>query len=208
MTPIPMTLTGTRRALLRSLYVAVFAASLTALVMCVLPGHQTVYAVAGVQVEPAGGPLLALAMIAATILAALGVAMPRREITVLAAGTFSVLAIPIVIWLALAQLDQTGVATHTLWPARVLDLALPVVAGAGPVLGAIGFLLFRLEGRAATSTLPTATLRPSGLVPGGRAPHQEDRGDHRDRRADADDVHLRSISSVTALLAHLKPPGR
>lgn len=159
MPPIPMTLTGTRHAILRSLYVAVFAASLTALVMCVLPGHQTVYAVAGVQVEPAGGPLLALAMIAATILAAIGLAMPRRETTALAAGTFSVLAIPIVIWLALSQLDQTGVATQTLWPARVLDLALPVVALAGPVLGAIGFLLFRLEARAATSTLPTATVR-------------------------------------------------
>jgi len=40
-----------------------------------------------------GGPLLALAMIATTILAAIGLAMPRRETTVLASGTFTVLAI-------------------------------------------------------------------------------------------------------------------
>jgi tetrahydromethanopterin S-methyltransferase subunit B len=155
----PMTLTGARRAILRSLYVAVFSASLTALVMCVLPGRQTVYAVAGAQVEPAGGPLLALAMIATTILTAIGLAVPRRETTVLAAGTLTVLSIPILIWLAITQLDEPGTDAHALWPAQVLDLALPIVVLAGPILGTLGFILFRLEARASVPPIPIATAR-------------------------------------------------
>lgn len=157
--PIPMTLTGARRAVLRSMYVAVFAASLTALVMCVLPGHQILGSVPAVHVEPAGGPLLALAMIATTLLAAIGLAVPRHEITVLAAGAFTILAIPVVVWLGLTHVDTPFVETRPLWPARVLDLALPVVALAGPIVGVLGFVLFRLEARVSVPVIPVATLR-------------------------------------------------
>lgn len=157
--PAPtMTLTGARRAILRSLYVAVFAASLTALVMCMLPGWRTIHAL-GTDLEPAGGPLLAMAMIATTFLAGAGVALPRREITALAAATFTVLAIPIAIGMAISHLSTPGLDTAPLWPARILDLALPVVIFAGPVLGAAGFILFRLEGRTRPAPLPVATLR-------------------------------------------------
>lgn len=156
----PMLLTGTRRALLRSLYVAVFTASLTALVMCVLPGYQTVYVASGAQVESAGGPLLALAMIAATCLAGIGLALPRREISVLASGALTVLSMPIIVWLVIRAADASeGLETHALWPARVLDLSLPIVIVAGPILAACNALLFYLEARSSPSTIPVATAR-------------------------------------------------
>lgn len=154
-----MTLTGARRAILRSLYVVVIAASLTALVTCVLPGYQTIYAESGAHVVPAGGPLLGLAMIAATMLAAIGLAIPRREITVLASGTLTVLAIPIVVCAAIAWADTDGVEIIALWPAQLLELALPIVALSGPLLATLGFVLFRLEARVIPSPIPVMTAR-------------------------------------------------
>lgn len=176
----PQTLTGTRRAILRSLYVTVLCAALAALVTSMLPGRETIYPFGaqagsslgtqpgdgvGVRYDAAGGPLLALAMVAATLLSGVGLVVPRRETTVLAAGTLTVLAIPIGIWLALSRLDDPMMEgeTRALWPAHVLDLSLPVVAVAGPLLAIVGSFLFRLEARTGRPTIPVATARGSAI---------------------------------------------
>lgn len=160
----PQTLTGTRRAVLRSVFVAVLCAALAGLVTCMLPGHETVLpghdpSTVVVRHEQAGGPLLTLAMLAATLVAAFGLALPRREATVLAAGTLTMLAFPLAIWHTLVHLGPSFVQTRPLWPAHVLDLAVPVLIFAGPVLAVLGWLLFRLEARAGRPAIPVAVVR-------------------------------------------------
>ncbi len=159
-------LTGVRAAILRSLLVGIAACALAALVAGFLPGRMWVTEVVDrsgvhevVDREAAGGPLLKLTVLAMLGVAALGVVVPRREVTAFAAGVLTVLAIPLLAWLGFSRLDGQAGGPPLLAARHVLATCVGTLVVAGPLLATVGAVLFGLERRVAATPVPAARAR-------------------------------------------------
>lgn len=159
-------LTGVRAAILRSLLVGVAACALAALVAGFLPGRIWVTEVVDpsgvhevVDREAAGSPFVTVTALAMLGVAALGVVVPRREVTAFAAGVLTVLAIPLLAWMGFSRVDAQAGGPPLLAARDVLATCVASLIVAGPLLAAVGAVLFGLERRRAATPVPAARAR-------------------------------------------------
>ena len=159
-------LTGVRAAILRSLLVGVAACALAALVVGFLPGRIWVTDVVDpsgvhevVDREAAGSPFVTVTALAMLGVAALGVVVPRREVTAFAAGVLTVLAIPLLAWMGFSRVDAQAGGPPLLAARDVLATCVASLIVAGPLLAAVGAVLFGLERRRAATPVPAARAR-------------------------------------------------
>lgn len=156
-------LTGVRAAVLRSALVGVAACALIGLGASLLPGRAWVTTVVEakglrevVDREAAGTPLVIVTLVAMVGLAGFALAMVRRDVTVFVAGVLTVLAIPLLVWMAFTDDRVVGVTGRRLPAADVLDACLGTLVAAGPALAILGMALFALERRVRPSPVPVA----------------------------------------------------
>ena len=161
----PTDLTGVRAAVLRSALVGVLASALAGLVLSLCPGHEwqtEVVDPTGIRAafdrDPAGGPLLMIALAGVALVAALGIARPRREVDGFVGGALTMLALPLVVWLGFsASVAELG-GGQALWASAALEACVGMLVLAGPAVAVLGYALFRLEARAAAAPVPIARL--------------------------------------------------
>lgn len=159
-------LTGVRAAILRSLLIGVAACALAALIAGFLPGRVWVTEVVDpggvhevVDREAAGSPFVKITVLAMLGVAALGVVVPRREVTAFAAGVLTVLAIPLLAWLGFSRVDAHAGGPPLLAAREVLATCVRTLIVAGPLVATVGAVLFGLERRVAGTPVPAARAR-------------------------------------------------
>lgn len=161
--PVPeLILSGVRAALLRSALVGWLACAGVALVASLVPAYREVTEVVeaggireSVVHARAGTPLELITLVSMVLLAALGAALPRREVTTFVAGVLTVAAFPLGIALA-----GRGGPGRPLPVVHLLDTCLGALMAAGPSVAGLGAVLYLLERRArARRPLPVAQTR-------------------------------------------------